>query len=152
MGDVAPVLVMLAMFTAAVLIVSLVMKHRRQIREMASRERLAALDKGVEIPWEIDIRRPRTARRFHLKAGVLLLGAGVGLLLISLLQSNWNEQRDLLAPGIFLVVLGVTGIVYDRFVGKAEWERTTALDEALTRAYIRRIEGDAGRTDAAGSK
>jgi hypothetical protein len=138
---IAPVLIMFAMLTAAVFIASLAMKHKRQVRELLSRERLAALDKGVEIPWEMDFRRPSRARRFHLKSGVLLLGTGLALALVSTLQGSWNDQRDLLIWAIVLIVIGATNVLYDRFVGKAEWERTTAMDEALTRAYIRRIEG-----------
>jgi hypothetical protein len=147
--NIAPMVVTLVMVTAAVLIVNLVMRHKRQIRELLSRERLAALDKGVEIPWEMELKRPQRARRFQLKAGVLLLAAGVGLALIAPLQGSWNDQRDVLTPAIFLLVMGVAGVLYDRYVGKAEWERTIAMDEALTRAYIRRIEGSAERTRAA---
>jgi hypothetical protein len=129
------------MCAAAIAIVALVIRHKRLMRELLSRERLAALDKGVEIPWEMDLRRPTRARRFHLKSGVLLLGAGVALALVSALESDWRVQRDTLTWSIVLLVMGATNVLYDRFVGKAEWERTMATDEALTRAYIRRIEG-----------
>jgi hypothetical protein len=46
-------------------------EHKRLIRELLSRERLATLDKDVEIPWEMDFKRPSRARRFHLKSGVI---------------------------------------------------------------------------------
>jgi hypothetical protein len=148
----APVIVMLAMSAAAIAIVALVMRHKRQMREMLSRERLAALDKGVEIPWEMDFRRPSRARRLHLKSGVILLGAGLGLTLVSTLQGNWGERRDVLTWALFLLVMGATSVLYDRYVGRAEWERTMAMDEALTRAYIRRLEGVAALAHGVGAQ
>jgi hypothetical protein len=140
-NNTAPVLVMCGMCAAAIAIVALVIRHKRLMRELLSRERLAALDKGVEIPWEMELKRPSRARRFHLKSGVILLGAGVALAIVSALESDWRVRQDMLTWATVLLVMGVTNVLYDRFVGKAEWERTMALDEALTRAYIRRIEG-----------
>jgi len=151
-SNTAPVLVLCGMCAAAITIVALVMRHKRLIRELLSRERLAALDKGVEIPWEMDLRRPTRARRFHLKSGVILLGAGVALALVSALESDWRLQRDILTWSIVLLVMGATNVLYDRFVGKAEWERTLATDEALTRAYIRRIESGSAATAGAGGE
>jgi len=146
----APVLVMCGMCASAIAIVAIVIRHKRLIRELLSRERLAALDKGVEIPWELDLGRPSRARRFHLKSGVLLLGAGFAFALVSTLQGPWEVQRDLLSWATVLLVMGATNVLYDRFVGKAEWERTMAMDEALTRAHIRKIEGGSRRPPDAG--
>jgi hypothetical protein len=130
---------------AALAVVGLVLWHKRQVRTLLSRERLAALDKGVEIPWELDVQRPRRARRLHLKSGVIFSALGLSLALISTLTGSWGEQRDMLSWGIFFLVMGVANILYDRYVGKAEWERTTTMDEALMRAYIRRLEGSGAR-------
>ena len=142
---VGPILSLLVLFAGSLGIVALVLRHKRAVRELLSRERLAALDKGVEIPWQADIPHPRRSRRLHLKVGILLTGAAVGLALVALLVGG-EERAMTLAWAAFFAVFGLTNILYDRIAGKAEWERSVTLDEALTRAYIRRLEGGEPRT------
>jgi hypothetical protein len=154
----ALVFLVLLIASAMVTLVGLVLRHRKQVRELLSRERLAALEKGVEIPWEMDLRRPRRVARLHLKSGVLLVGAGAGMTMISALLDVASDATIMLAWGIFLLTLGATNIVYDVLVGRKEWERSTALDEALMHAYIRRLEGrgpeshDGGAEDRAAGR
>ncbi len=117
-----------------------VLRHRSRQREMLSRERLVALEKGLEIPWEMDLGRPRRAGRMNLKAGVVLTGAGIGLAAASPFTAP--STTDVLVWAVFLFCVGLANVLYDVFVGKKEWERSQALDEELVRAYIRRL--DAG--------
>lgn len=146
---VGPLFSLLALFAGSLGIVALVLRHKRAVRELLSRERLAALEKGVEIPWQADIPRPRRSRRLHLKVGILLTGAAVGLALVALFVPQAEERAMTFAWAAFFVVFGLTNILYDRIAGRAEWERSVALDEALTRAYIRRLEGgEPGTRDA----
>jgi hypothetical protein len=140
--EVAILLVLIIVVSSLLGLVALVLRHKRQVRDLLSKERLAALDKGVEIPWEVDLRRPRRTHRLHLKAGVVLAGAGAGLLAASGLVLA-PDQRVVMAWGVFFGTLGAASILYDVLVGRREWERTAELDEALTRAYIRRLEGPA---------
>jgi Domain of unknown function (DUF6249) len=129
----------LCMVLGLIAVVGLVLSHRLRIRALLSQERLASIAKGVEIPWETDLQRPRSARRLHLKAGVVLIGAGLGLLAASFVLAA--AERELpLVWGILFLVLGTVNVVYDALVGRNEWERSQALDEALVRAYIRRLE------------
>jgi hypothetical protein len=143
---VGPLLSVLMLFAGGLGIVALVLRHKRAVRELLSRERMAALDKGVEIPWEADIPRPRRSRRLHLKVGILLTGAAVGLALVAILGAESQERAITFAWAAFFAVFGLTNILYDRIAGKAEWERSVTLDEALTRAYIQRLEGGEPRT------
>jgi len=130
---------LLSMVFGLIAVIGLVLWHRLRVRALLSQERLAALGKGVEIPWETDLRRPRSAGRLHLKAGVVLIGAGLGLLAVSLVLAA--AERELpLVWGILFSILGTVNVVYDALVGRHEWERSQALDEALVRAYIRRLE------------
>lgn len=122
-------------------VLTLVLRHRREVREMQSRERLAAIERNMNIPWEMDLRRPRRALRLHLKSGVVLLGAGLGLAVASTAVHDPEMAPVFMAWGLFFMSIGVVNVVYDVAVGRKEWERTLALDEALTRAYIRRLEG-----------
>ena len=141
-----PVLSMLVLFAGSLGVVALVLRHKRAVRELLSRERLAALDKGVEIPWEADIPRPRRSRRLHLKVGILLTGAAVGLARVALFVPGSQDRAIIFGWASFFVAFGLTNILYDRIAGRAEWERSVTLDEALTRAYIRRLEGGEPRT------
>jgi hypothetical protein len=136
---------------AAVAIVMVVLNHRRRIRELLSRERMAALEKGVEIPWELDAARPRRASRLQLKAGFLLCGLGVGLAAAAGLTRE-PVGNGPLPFGVFLLITGLTLIVYDVLFGRHEWRQATELDEELTRAYIRRLEGSAGHVHEASGK
>ncbi len=122
-----------------VAVVMLVLYHRRQTRELLSRERMAALDKGVEIPWELDAARPRRASRLQLKAAFLLGGTGLGLVAAAAVGGS-GDARDMMGFGLFLVVTGLALLAYDALFGRHEWRRATELDEELTRAYIRRLD------------
>jgi hypothetical protein len=145
--EVAILLVLLIMSSALLGLVGLVLRHKRLVRDLLSKERLAALDKGVEIPWEMDLGRPRRTHRLHLKAGVVLAGAGAGMLAASALILP-PERSVALGWGVFFLTLGVANILYDVLVGRHEWQKTAEMDEALTRAYIRRIEGPAAKAGA----
>ncbi len=151
-GPYLAVLVFASSVVGALAVIGLVLWHKRQVRTLLSRERLAALDKGVEIPWETDVQRPRRTRRLHLKSGVLFAGLGVALGLVSTLTGSWGEQRDVLVWAVVFLVMGVTNILYDRYVGRAEWERATSMEEALMRAYIRRLEGSGARSHDTGAE
>jgi len=144
--EIIVLLVMLIISSSLLLLVSFVLRHRREVRELLSRERLAAIEKDMEIPWEMEVRRPRRAWRLHLKSGVVLLGAGLGLAAASvmmwLMTSSGDHATAVLAWGVFFITLGAVNIAYDFLVGRKEWERTVALDEAVTQAYIRRLEGN----------
>ncbi len=122
-----------------VAVVFILLRHRREVRELLSRERMAALDKGKEIPWELDAARPRHATRLQLKAAFLLAGAGVGLVAASAV-SRAGDAREMMGFGLFLLVTGLALFGYDALFGRHEWKRAAELDEELTRAYIRRLD------------
>ncbi len=146
-ADPGPLFGMLAatlFVVAAVAIVMVVLNHRRRIRELLSRERMAALEKGLEIPWELDAARPRRASRLQLKAGFLLAGMGLGLTAAAAMSGE-PVSNSPLPVGVFLLMTGLALVGYDLLFGRYEWRRATELDEELTRAYIRRLEGNAGQ-------
>lgn len=154
--EIVVLLVMLIISSSLLLLVSFVLRHRREVREMLSRERIAAIEKDMEIPWEMEVRRPRRAWRLHLKSGVVLVGAGLGLAVASVVMylmmlSSTDDVYVVLAWGLFFTTLGGVNIAYDFLVGRKEWERTVALDEAVTRAYIRRLEGNGAKPDHEGT-
>ncbi len=149
--EIAALLGSLMVSALTVVVVWLVLRHRREVRELLSRERMAALDKGVEIPWELDAARPRRASRLQLKAAFLLAGMGVGLIAASAV-SGGRDARDMMPFGLFLLVVGLAMFAYDRFFGRHEWKRAAELDEELTRAYIRRLDRSGAQAHDAASQ
>jgi hypothetical protein len=115
-------------FVLPVLILVLALKAQNRKRERLSRERLAAIEKGVELPL---IESPRQRQRMSSRAGALLLiPIGIGLS-VALWQSgaawSWGLIPGLI--GLALLAHWLTG-------GKRVWERQQALDEELHLAYI----------------
>ena len=115
-------------FVLPVLVVALAIRAQGRKRERLSRERLAAIEKGVELPL---IEGPRQRRRMSSRAGALLLiPIGIGMS-FALWQSgaawSWGLIPGLI--GLALLAHWLTG-------GKRAWERRQALDEELQLAYI----------------
>jgi uncharacterized protein DUF6249 len=115
-------------FVLPVLIVALAIRAQGRKRERLSRERLAAIEKGLEVPL---IEAPRPRQRMSSHAGALLLiGIGIGLS-VALGQSGASWTWGLI-PGM----IGLALLAYWLTGGKRAWERQRALDEELQLAYI----------------
>jgi hypothetical protein len=115
-------------FVLPVLIVALAIRAQGRKRERLSRERLAAIEKGLELPL---IEAPRPRQRMSSRAGALLLiGIGIGLSVV-LWQSGAAWSWGLI-PGM----IGLALLAQWFSGGKRAWERQRALDEELQLAYI----------------
>ena len=115
-------------FVLPVLIVALAIRAQGRKRERLSRERLAAIEKGLELPL---IEAPRPRQRMSSRAGALLLiGIGIGLS-VALGQSGAAWSWGLI-PGM----IGLALLAHWFSGGKRAWERQRALDEELQQAYI----------------
>jgi hypothetical protein len=108
-------------------VIALYAAKRRE--EMASRERLAAVERGI--PPAL-MQRPRHRQRASPLAGALvLLAAGVGLS-FALWQSGASEW----GWGALPALIGAALLIHWRTGGGASWQRQQALNEELQRAYI----------------
>jgi hypothetical protein len=115
-------------FVLPVLIVALAIRAQGRKRERLSRERLAAIEKGLELPL---IEAPRPRQRMSSRTGALLLiGIGIGLSVV-LGQSGAAWSWGLI-PGM----IGLALLANWLGGGKRAWERQRALDEELQLAYI----------------
>jgi hypothetical protein len=134
--EIAAVLaIMMMVLITCSLVVFLALRYLGRSRELLSAERRAAIEKGVDAPMDVATGLPRRFRWNPLKLAILLIGAGVGFGLASVLGS-----RDLLMYGVFIISIGVANLVYYRLGGKQEWEREAALHDELFRAHVRRLE------------
>lgn len=115
-------------FVLPVLILALALRTQSRKREKLSQERLAAIEKGMELPL---IDAPRRRQRMSSRAGALLLiPIGVGLS-VGLGQSGADWTWGLI-PGL----IGLGLLAHWLTGGKRAWERQQALDEELQLAYI----------------
>ncbi len=115
------------------LISYLVGKQAREERAMLNRERLAAIEKGLDVPL-FDLKEPRL-RRSPLSSALQTLAIGVGLCVpvLGYGPGAWMW-------GFLLALLGLAMLTHWLLGGKQEWERERELDEALRRAYIDRLQ------------
>ena len=114
------------------LVIYLTTKQEREAREMQHRERMAALEKGIDLPLaEIGTARHQSS---PLNRALLVLASGIAL---------WLPVRDL-GPsawmwGFWLGLLGIAMLAHWFLRGRDEWDRDRALNEELRRAYIDRL-------------
>src|SRR5260370_30009729 len=110
-------------FVLPVLIVSLAFRAQNRQRERLSRERLAAIEKGVELPL---IEGPRQRRRMSSRAGALLLiPIGIGMS-FALWQSGAAWSWGLI-PGL----IGLALLAHWLTPRKRAWEPPQALAQGL---------------------
>ena len=113
-------------------VIYLISKQEREAREMQHRERMAALEKGIDLPLaEIGTARHQNS---PLSRALLVLASGIAL---------WVPTRDM-GPsawmwGFWLGMLGIAMLAHWFLRGRDEWDRDRALNEALRRAYIDRL-------------
>jgi hypothetical protein len=95
--------------------------------EALSRERVAAIEKGLPLP-ERKIEPPKPPERagHPLKLTFATLAAGVALTL-GLNYSVW---------GMVVTALGIAGLCYWFAAGRNEWQRQQVMEEEMHRAYV----------------
>jgi uncharacterized protein DUF6249 len=117
-------------FMLPVAVVLMTFRLASRKREMKNRERMAAIDKGIELAL---VEAPRSQRQTSSRAGGLVLiavGIGVSVALgVFVSEPAW-------AFGLIPGLIGCGLLAHWFTGGKREWERQLALDEELQRAYI----------------
>jgi len=104
--------------------------------EALSRERIAAIEKGVPLPErKPEVPQPPERSNHPLKATLAILAVGIALLL-GLAPSHrvW---------GMVVTALGVAGVSYWFAVGRTEWERQQVMEEEMHRAYVEYLKAQA---------
>lgn len=129
------------------LVIWLVFRTVARRHEVLSRERLAALERGVPLPPEAflegHIRRPRNT----LRTGMVELAVGIGAVIMLVAA---KPGSGLWGAGVVVTLLGVANIAYWFIRGRREWEEARAVELELARARAaamsRRTEGDGGES------
>jgi len=117
--------------------IRLEIRYRTHDRELLGKERLAAIDKGRGLPLSLPPTPHRKRSSFQDGIGFLVMGLGLAYALSHSGFRAWPW-------GIFVSSIGLAHLAYWFLGGKNEWGRQVALDEELQRAYIRRLQAEAG--------
>ncbi len=97
--------------------------------EALSRERLAAIEKGVPLP-EREPEPPKLPERAAHPLKPTLATLAVGIALLIGLAPNHRVW------GIVVTALGIAGLCYWLVAGRSEWQRQQVMEEEMHRAYV----------------
>ena len=97
--------------------------------EALSRERLAAIEKGVPLP-EREPEPPKLPERAAHPLKPTLATLAVGIALLIGLAPNHRVW------GIVVTALGIAGMCYWLVAGRSEWQRQQVMEEEMHRAYV----------------
>jgi hypothetical protein len=127
-----------------VYVVSEAAKHKR---EALSRERIVALEKGLDVPLLDPPERIKQGNPFA--AGLATTAAGLGItILLKVLGASIPAMPAVWPAGLIPMFVGLAMLVHWFAGGKQEWEEQRQLDLELRRAYIDRLR-NTGTTPAA---
>ncbi len=101
-------------------------------REMLHRERLAAIEKGLDVPL-FDIKEPKD-RTSPLRSALVMVALGLGLWLPVL-----HYGPGAWMWGFLLALIGLAQLAHWFLGGSRQWEDERRLDEDMRRAYIERL-------------
>jgi hypothetical protein len=116
-SEIAVLIPLVAVFMGIGLaIVSVIARHRARVKALEQRhlERMAAIEKGIELPPELasdavdDASRSRKSAARYLLQGLVCLGIGIALLISSVTIMPIEMQL----PGGILVALGAALIIF----------------------------------------
>jgi hypothetical protein len=135
----------LGAFALAGFIVYVAMKSARLGRELLSRERLAAIEKGHDISFMTAPREMMAPSSLSSGLTLVAVGAGLAFALRVLLPFHHGGPWGF---GVMIALIGVAQLLYWFIGGKQEWERRRELDEELRRAYLERLRSSGPPSDS----
>jgi hypothetical protein len=103
---------------------------RMQDRDMVNKERLTAMEKGINLPFT-DL--PRAARSgSSLRTGLTMVAIGIGLCVFFYLQN----AQDAIGVGVIVALAGTANLLYWHLNGKKEWEQQQTRERVLHEAQL----------------
>ncbi len=139
-----PIAIVAIVFSFVGLIVYLGNRTETRRRELLNTERLAALQRGMDLPPEalLDGKVRKEGGGSPLFSGLVALLVGLAITFALYLndprEPNW-------AWGLIIVAAGISALIYWPIRGKREWEETRLLDQEMKRAWIERQTGRAAK-------
>ncbi len=112
---IVPVVAIVSVFATPIIIVVLVLVYRRRISQQRHSERMALIEKGIvdpEIFAAAEKKEPRPQR--WTVWGIILAAAGVGLIIMDLLEGDFGE----IGTGVFVGLIGAALVISARYMEK----------------------------------
>lgn len=114
-------------------VVRFIVQAARHDRELLSRERMAALERGLDVCFLVP---PPQKRKSPLHTALVTLFSGVGVMVLLFTTPTRNTPWGL---GLLIALIGVALLLHWFAGGRREWEKQRLLDEELSRAYVERL-------------
>lgn len=128
-------------FIVVVVVVWLALRSRQHERELLHRERMSALEQGIDLPIVPEFKRMKLN---PLRTALILIAVGLGLTFALLIAIPPGALGDgVWAWGAFVAIIGAGNLVWWFVGGKEEHETDRRLREELTRAQIERLRAGA---------
>ena len=110
MGNLVPIIGIMFGVGAPVAIIALIVIYLHKTRQLRSQEILAAIEKGIEVPF------PPPKKRNYLNLGLIWTLVGVAFTLA--LWSSTGRHMDAAAWGFLPIAVGVAFLLIARIEGK----------------------------------
>ena len=116
---------------------------RMQEREMLNKERLVAMEKGINLPL---LESPHFKwRGSPLRTGLVTFGVGIGLTIFMALSGRMNG----IGIGAMVTLAGAGNLLYWHLAGKREWETRLKAEQATSDAYVQYLSAMANKNKSA---
>jgi len=126
---IVPVIILTLGFVAT-LAINHFARLRMLEREMLNKERLGAMERGINVPL---LEAPRQHRPHSaLNAGLTMIGVGMGLGVLTF--DGWNDQTW--GVGLIVGLAGVAKLIYWQLAGRMEWQAHMQQDQVVSEAYL----------------
>ncbi|NQD36441.1 hypothetical protein HPT27_05335 [Permianibacter sp. IMCC34836] len=129
-----PIIIVPVVFITLAFVANIAINHfsrlRLQEREMLNKERMGAMERGINVPL---LEAPRPHRnRPALNTGLTLLAVGIGIGVY--MFDGWHDNDW--ALGLIVALAGAAKLVYWQLAGKAEWQNHLQQDKVVSEAYL----------------
>ncbi len=114
-------------------VISLLVKTASRRRNALSRERMAALERGMPLPPEAFLNVQRPHPRNSLKSGIVEIAVGSGLGLATLICC---PESRLWGSGLAVIFIGLAHLIYWKIQGRREWEEARARELELAKRWV----------------
>lgn len=129
-----PIIIVPVVVVTLAVVATLAINHfarvRLQEREMLNRERLGAMERGINVPLLEAPRMHRTHSSLNTGLTLLAIGIGVGVWMFD----GWHDNDW--ALGLTIALAGVAKLVHWQLAGKTEWQQHLQQDKVVSEAYL----------------
>jgi len=125
-------------------VIWLVVKAATRQRDVLSKERLTALEHGIPLPPAVFVEGGHHRPRNSLRAGIVELGLGAGLVVALLICCPASR---LWGWGVAVMVLGLAHLAYWGIHGRREWQEAQARQAEIASVLAAWPSGTSGRED-----